>query len=202
MDTKPRTWQKAYIHSQAWGEQHVSGKNISKQLLRNKLQKTCKNCPNTCPFAKVKHLDWGSKRLVLLLIQGPNGKRTCAGRCFLFWQTVCVHTKSSWARTHWFLTCAQAVLISYAVDLMCSSQTSVCVLWRAVCAFCFWEVDSCWLTCRQANKTGPVANPSLRSAAVGFPRRSAHDVKSSTSSISWKEINIQIFKTSFIFNRN
>lgn len=40
------------------------------------------------------------------------------------------------------------------------------------------------LTCWQANKTGPVANPSLRSAAEGFPSWLAPVVKSKTSSTS------------------
>lgn len=74
-----------------------------------------------------------------------------------------------------------------------------CVQARLLCgcqeqhvAFGLGETCPFWPTCRQANKTGPVANPSLRSAAAGLPRRSAHDVKSSTSSISWKKINIQV----------
>lgn len=42
-------------------------------------------------------------------------------------------------------------------------------------------------TCWHANSTGPVANPSLRSAADGFPSWLAHDVKSSTSSTSYRK---------------
>lgn len=43
-----------------------------------------------------------------------------------------------------------------------------------------------YFTCWQANRTGPVAKPSFRSAAVGFPSWSAPDVKSKTSSTSYK----------------
>ena len=42
-------------------------------------------------------------------------------------------------------------------------------------------------TCWQANRTGPVANPSFRSADVGLPIWSEHEVKSNTSSISWQK---------------
>lgn len=42
-------------------------------------------------------------------------------------------------------------------------------------------------TCWQANKTGPVAMPSFRSADVGLPIWSEHEVKSNTSSMSWQK---------------
>ena len=41
-------------------------------------------------------------------------------------------------------------------------------------------------TCWQANRTGPVAKPSLRSVAEGFPNWLALDVKSSTSSTNYE----------------
>lgn len=40
-------------------------------------------------------------------------------------------------------------------------------------------------TCWQANKTGPVAKPSFRSADVGLPIWREQEVKSNTSSMSW-----------------
>lgn len=42
------------------------------------------------------------------------------------------------------------------------------------------------LTCWHAKRTGPVARPSLRSAAEGFPKWLAPDVKSKTSSTNFR----------------
>lgn len=123
-------------------------------------------------------------------LQEPNSKRSCAGSSVS--QNLCVH------RIHLILhTLICHVCPGHAHHWHWRFDVFQLVLWGAVCAFYFEETASCWLTCRQANKTGPVANPSLRSAAVGFPRWSAHDVKSSTSSISWKKWSYRLFKISF-----
>lgn len=57
MNTKAIIWQKAYTHSQVWGEKDVSRTIIRKKLPRNNLKKTCKNLLNPCPSAEVKHLN-------------------------------------------------------------------------------------------------------------------------------------------------
>ena len=65
--------------------------------------------------------------------------------------------------------------ISYAGRYRSHRASRKCVLGKCI-------KPTCW----QANKTGPVANPSFRSAEVGLPICSEQEVKSRTSSISWR----------------
>lgn len=77
-------------------------------------------------------------------------------------------------------------------------------LWDGASCIYIWAAKMLNRTCWQANRTGPVANPSLRSAAEGFPSWVAPDVKSKTSSTSYRaEKNVKTYYNSiFLWTLN